>query len=72
MALTVPKTTLKGGGGYTTTTPTKKGSAGILKPMGGGVAGKRKAGTLNVNHIFQGDGRSGSTTPLKTPRSVVQ
>ena len=58
MALTVKTTPLKGAGGYTTTTPTLKGSAGALKPMGGGQQSHRKAGTEVVNQTY-GHGKGG-------------
>jgi hypothetical protein len=38
--MTPKATRLSGPGGYTTTTPTLKGGAGDLKPMGGGTANK--------------------------------
>lgn len=72
--LTPKETKLSGPGGYTTTTPTKAGGAGTLKPMGGGTANVRKAGTPVNNRIFQG-GKRGSdaatSARLKNVKRVI-
>jgi hypothetical protein len=65
--LTVKSTQLSGPGGYTTTTPTLKGGAGELKPMGGG--------TKNAPHrrqvsAFSG-GRKGESVQLRGPGTII-
>ena len=65
MAGLTPKSTpLKGPGGYTTNTPTKSGSAGQLKPMGGGkpmrvqsqsvspFSGGKRGGDDSITHRY--------------------
>jgi len=62
---------LKGAGGYTTTTPTLKGGAGRLKPMGGGTA--NKVGT-NAATPFRGKRGSNKDTQAllkNTPRTLL-
>ncbi len=75
MALTPKSTPLKGAGGYTTTTPTKKGGAGVLKPFGAGRQSVRNAGTPVNNRIFQGGKRgvnAATSAQLKNkPRVIV-
>lgn len=50
--MTPKATTLSGPGGYTTTTPTLKGGAGALKPMGGGTP--NKVGRAQVSSLARG------------------
>ena len=69
--LTVKSTPLSGPGGYTTTTPTLKGGAGALKPMGGGTANK-----VGYKKVTPFRGKSGSNPDTQAllknvPRKVV-
>ena len=69
--LTPKSTKLSGPGGYTTTTPTLKGGAGDLKPMGGG-----KADRVGTNAVTPFRGKSGSNPDTQAllknvPRTIV-
>ena len=65
--LTPISTKLSGPGGYTTTTPTLKGGAGELKPMGGGVSSKPKRNAVSP---FS-EGRRGRSVELKGPGKII-
>lgn len=70
--LTPKSTPLKGPGGYTTNTPTKSGSAGQLKPMGGGKPMRVQSQSVSP---FSG-GKKGSNPDTQAllknvPRTVI-
>jgi hypothetical protein len=74
MALTVKKTPLKAGGGYTTTTPTLSPGAGHLKPFGGGVPDVRPKSHQVQSPYYRGRPGSNPDTQalLKNrPRVIV-
>jgi hypothetical protein len=65
--LTVKSTPLSGPGGYTTSTPTLKGGAGELKPMGGGT---KLTPHRHAVSPFSG-GRSGVSVRLHGPGTII-
>ena len=70
--LTPKSTTLSGPGGYTTSTPTKKGGAGNLKPMGGGTASKVGKKAVTPFSGRSGAPRADTQALLKNvPRTVI-
>ena len=69
--LEVKTTKLSGPGGYTTSTPTLKGGAGDLKPMGGGTP--NRVGNKAVTPFRGKSGSNPDTQALlkNVPRTII-